>query len=244
MGFHYHRFAYHQWFKHDKKSILKQLAGDPDFPLGKAKPIFKEREEQSGTLSGHYFHQDLLVARRIHLNKPIKHVDIGSRTDGFIAHLAVFREVEVFDIRENKSQVKNIKFLQADFMKLPDSLHDYTDSISSLHAIEHFGLGRYGDPIDAYGHIKGLESIRLALVTGGKFYFSVPIGPQRIEFNAHRIFSLTYLLDLFSAHYQLDQFSYVDDEGNLNEDVQLSMIDIHNNVGCNMGCGIFELTKI
>jgi len=58
-----------------------------------------DRFDQSGTASGHYFHQDLLVASRIFINNPEKHVDIGSRIDGFVAHVASFREIEVFDIR-------------------------------------------------------------------------------------------------------------------------------------------------
>ncbi|HBS26848.1 MAG TPA: hypothetical protein DD827_06950 [Gammaproteobacteria bacterium] len=195
-------------------------------------------------MSGHYFHQDLLVARRIYANQPEKHVDVGSRTDGFVAHLAVFREVEIFDIRSNQSKVKNITSVQADFMQLSEHLYDYTDSISSLHAIEHFGLGRYGDTIDAYGHLKGLDSLRKALKPGGKFYFSAPMGPQRIEFNAHRIFSLSYLLSVFSKHYQLDQFSYVDDAGDLHENTPLSDEKISNNYGCDHGCAILEMTKL
>lgn len=244
MKLHFLRRAYHQWFKHDLQKIKEQLDGDADFPISRLKPIYKERSDSGGTLSGHYFHQDLLVARRIHANQPEKHVDVGSRTDGFVAHLAVFREVEIFDIRSNQSKVKNITSVQADFMQLSEHLYDYTDSISSLHAIEHFGLGRYGDTIDAYGHLKGLDSLRKALKPGGKFYFSAPMGPQRIEFNAHRIFSLSYLLSVFSKHYQLDQFSYVDDAGDLHENTPLSDEKISNNYGCDHGCAILEMTKL
>lgn len=244
MKLHFLRRAYHQWFKHDLRKIKEQLDGDADFPISRLKPIYKERGDSGGTLSGHYFHQDLLVARRIYANQPEKHVDVGSRTDGFVAHLAVFREVEIFDIRSNQSKVKNITSVQADFMQLSEHLYDYTDSISSLHAIEHFGLGRYGDTIDAYGHLKGLDSLRKALKPGGKFYFSVPMGPQRIEFNAHRIFSLSYLLSVFSKHYQLDQFSYVDDAGDLHENTPLSDEKISNNYGCDHGCAILEMTKL
>lgn len=244
MKLHFLRRAYHQWFKHDLQKIKEQLDGDADFPISRLKPIYKERGDSGGTLSGHYFHQDLLVARRIYANQPEKHVDVGSRTDGFVAHLAVFREVEIFDIRSNQSKVKNITSVQADFMQLSEHLYDYTDSISSLHAIEHFGLGRYGDTIDAYGHLKGLDSLRKALKPGGKFYFSVPMGPQRIEFNAHRIFSLSYLLSVFSKHYQLDQFSYVDDAGDLHENTPLSDEKISNNYGCDHGCAILEMTKL
>jgi len=32
------------------------------------------------------------------------------------------------------------------------------ESIVLLHALEHFGLGRYGDPIDPEGHLKDSKS--------------------------------------------------------------------------------------
>jgi SAM-dependent methyltransferase len=135
-------------------------------------------------MRGHYFHQDLLIAREIYKNNPVKHIDIGSRIDGFVAHVAVFREIEIFDIRLQENNVKNIIYRQADLMRIQDEMIEYCDSVSSLHAIEHFGISRYGDPIDAKGHIKAIGNIFKILKPGGKFYFSVPIGKQRIEFNA------------------------------------------------------------
>jgi hypothetical protein len=224
--------------------LLKQQQGqDRSFIFSKNRPIFHEDQHEGGTMKGHYFHQDLLVARRIFNSQPLRHIDIGSRTDGFVAHVACFREIEVLDIRAISSRVKNIHFRQADLMQLPSDLLDCCDSISSLHAIEHFGLGRYGDPIDYFGHIKALENITKMLKNGGVFYFSTPIGPQRIEFNAHRVFSLTYLLDLFQEKFELIQFSFVDETGNLQENIELTEHAIANNCGCNYGCGIFELRK-
>jgi hypothetical protein len=132
----------------DLRKIKKQKGTNNDFPFGNKFPILNERFVSSGTMSGHYFHQDLLVARKIFENKPKRHVDIGSRTDGFVAHLAVFREVEVLDIRNQDSKVRNIIFKQANLMQLTDDMVGYCDSASALHSIEHFGLGRYGDPID------------------------------------------------------------------------------------------------
>ena len=49
------------------------------------------------------------------------------------------------------------------------------------------------------------------LKKGGNFYFSVPIGNQRIEFNAHRVFSITYLLGLMEKRYDIDSFAYIND---------------------------------
>jgi SAM-dependent methyltransferase len=195
-------------------------------------------------MSGHYFHQDLLVAQRIFANNPQKHLDIGSRTDGFVAHVASFRHIEIIDIRPVVSQVNNISFRQADLMQLPQDLMEYCDSISALHAIEHFGLGRYNDPIDYTGHLKALENIYRILKPGGKFYFSTPMGPQRIEFNAHRVFSLNYLIDLFDKRYKIDRFSYVNDAGELFENVEFNKLKVNRNYDCDYGCAIFEMTKI
>jgi hypothetical protein len=45
-------------------------------------PVLTDYGDSAGTARGHYFHQDLLVAQRIFLNKPVRHVDIGCRVDG------------------------------------------------------------------------------------------------------------------------------------------------------------------
>ena len=228
-------------FARDFFRLKRQRGKDSNFPFGPLNPITFERCHESGTMSGHYFHQDLLVARKVFQANPTKHVDIGSRTDGFVAHVAVFREIEILDIRAQNSKVRNIHFRQADLMQLQESMRGYCDSISSLHAIEHFGLGRYGDPIDYAGHNKAIENITQLLQPGGTFYFSVPIGPQRIEFNAHRVFSVGYLLKLLGENYDVRSFSYVDDAGDLFEDVGLSSHDVAANFGCRYGCGIFDL---
>jgi hypothetical protein len=126
---------------------------------------------------------------------------------------------------------------------IPQELIDYCDSISCLHALEHFGLGRYGDPIRYNGHLLGFNNLDRILKKHGKLYLSVPIGPARIEFNAHRVFSLDYLIRLFHDRYRVDHFSYVDDSGNLHCHVDLATADIAANFGCYWGCGIFEMTK-
>jgi SAM-dependent methyltransferase len=233
-----------RFYLHDYSEIKKQKGADTKFYFGHSYPILGQRFSESGTLSGDYFHQDLFVARRILLNNPKRHLDVGSRTDGFVAHVAVFREIEIVDIREQPGKVNNILFKRANLMQLPEDMINAYDSISSLHAIEHFGLGRYGDPIDYYGYLKAIHNITKILQTGGKFYFSVPIGNQRIEFNAHRVFSVQYLLDLFRNDFKLDSFSFVDDKGDFFENVELDQTGIDRNFGCNSGgCGIFELTK-
>lgn len=221
----------------------QQKQSNVSFPFGKAYPILEDKSSTAGAARGHYFHQDLLVARRIFANAPKLHVDVGSRIDGFVAHVASFREIEVFDVRPLKSTIPNVRFKQVDMMApLDASLNGYCDSVSCLHALEHFGLGRYGDPVDFEGYLKGLRNLTRIVSGGGKMYLSVPIGPQRIEFNAHRVFSVDYLLSIVS-NFRIDAFSYVDDRGDLHEAAALTQDSVAANFQCRYGCGIFELTK-
>jgi hypothetical protein len=215
------------------------------FPFGKLYPCLEDRFSESGEAKGHYFHQDLLVARRIHLNNPSIHVDVGSSVAGFVAHVASFRPISVFDIRPLSSAIPNVRFVQADLMApVSDKLVNYCDSLSCLHALEHFGLGRYGDPVTYDGYLVGLDNLHGLLKKGGKLYLSVPIGPQRVEFNAHRVFSVSYLLQCFADKYHVDQFSFVDDQGDLHENIPITDANAQNNFGCVYGCGIFEMTKL
>ncbi len=233
-----------QPYKKDLKLLKAQIPSNPDFPLGAPYPCLDDRYQNNGLPEGHYFHQDLLVARRIFENNPQRHIDVGSSIEGFVAHVASYRSIEVFDIRPQPNTVRNISFLQADLMSpLPEEYLACTDSLSCLHTIEHFGLGRYGDPVNYDGYKIGLENLSSIVKPGGKFYLSTVIGPQRINFNAHRVFRVKFLLDLLEPGFVLDQFSYVDDAGKLHEDVTLSDEAAENSFGTQYGCGIFELTK-
>lgn len=214
------------------------------FPVTRWYPCFGDRTEPAGGARGYYFHQDLLVARRIHQRNPRRHVDVASRIDGFVAHVASFRAIEVCDVRPLPGNIPNLTFRQVDITgTLPRELLACCDSLSCLHALEHFGLGRYGDPVVYDGYLDGLSNLHAMLEPGGMLYLSVPIGPQRIEFNAHRVFALEYLLDCLEDRFRVDGFSYVDDSGDLHEDVPITAADARSSFGCHFGCGILELSK-
>jgi hypothetical protein len=207
-------------------------------------PCLHDRYESSGTASGHYFHQDLLVARRIFTRQPVRHVDVGSRVDGFVAHVATFRPIEVLDIRPLTTNIPNIVFRQCDLMNLPSDLVGYCDSLSCLHALEHFGLGRYGDPLDINGHLRGFDGLYKMLQQNGILYLSFPIGTERIEFNTHRVFAIKTVIEWAKSRFELTGFSYVDDKGDLHENVILDDHALSDSLGLRYGCGIFEFRKV
>jgi hypothetical protein len=205
-------------------------------------PIWSDYRKQAGSSGGDYFHQDLLVASFIHDKKPRKHIDVGSRIDGFVAHVAAFRKIQVLDIRPlSPLGHLNIEFIQADLMTA-NSLLPKADSVSCLHAIEHFGLGRYGDSIDPEGHQKGFSNLISMLEQGGSLYLSFPIGRQNeVHFNAHRVFHPRDILNWQSSEdLSLERFDYIDDAGNLHQNINLLSKDIN----VTLGCGIYTFTKI
>ena len=101
----------------DKNALLRQAKqSEFRFPITSLRPCYSDRTDDAGSLPLHYFFQDLFVAQRIFKNAPSRHVDIGSRIDGFVAHLAAFRQVEIFDIRPLQEEIPNVVFRQLDIM--------------------------------------------------------------------------------------------------------------------------------
>ena len=204
-------------------------------------PILNEWNLESASL-GEYFWQDLFVAKQIINENPARHIDVGSRVDGFIAHLACIRPVEVFDIRPLSAKIENVSFNQWDIMNPDPELTGVADCVSCLHTLEHIGLGRYGDPIDPDGWRKGLSSLASLVKREGGVWLSVPIGMQRVEFNAHRVFAPKTICDEAEIYQlELTEFYFLEGEclkqsNNINRDFdQLATV--------NYALGIFYFRK-
>jgi hypothetical protein len=150
-------------------------------------PSLNDFNDSAGAADGHYFWQDLVCAQWINEENPEKHFDVGSRVDGFIAHLLASREIILLDIRPLPYEIPRLTMVEGDIQMESQRKAGSYASVSSLHSIEHFGLGRYMDPIDPLGHEKGLLNLAALVVEGGTLYVSFPIGTQVIEFNSQRI---------------------------------------------------------
>ena len=206
-------------------------------------PCLHDWYDEGGTTKSEYFWQDLLVARMIFAASPERHVDIGSRVDGFVAHVASFRDIEVFDVRPISTKIPGVTFKQADLMNPVLEMENYCDSLSCLHALEHFGLGRYGDPLDPRGYELGIENMARILRPGGVFYLSVPVGVERVEFNAHRVFDPNTIVGVAESNQLLlRKFSLFSAESGLVEaDALLETFDA---VGKRRyGLGVFTFIK-
>lgn len=169
-------------------------------------PIVGDKFADAG-LMGNYFWQDLWAARLIIKSGIKKQFDIGSRLDGFIAHLlAADINVTIIDVRNFPEEVENLQTIVDDATSLRQIPDESIESMSALCSLEHFGLGRYGDPIDPESCFKCFDNIQKKLLKGGNLYISVPIGKERVEFNAHRVFYASTIIESFSQ-LQLKEFS-------------------------------------
>lgn len=237
-----------QKVRSDRREFARQLSLQPDatsWVFGRPYPIFGEQNDPGGQASGQYFHQDLYVAQLLYERKPRRHIDVGSSVYGFVSHVASFREIEVIDIRPIESDVSGITFHCLDFMELPEEWHGVADSVSCLHVLEHFGLGRYGDDIAADGWLRGLRSLHALLAENGTLYLAVPTGEvQRIEFNAHRVFSLPYLRDHLLEYFKVENLAFVDDQGRLIRDVDPFGSEADVSMHANHGLSIWTLRKV
>ena len=111
----------------------------------------------------------------------------------------------MIDIRPLSQKVEGLNFIQADATNLEGIADDSIISLSSLCAPEHFGLGRYGDPVDPEACFKALKSMQRVLSRGGHLYISVPVGEfSGVAFNAHRIFKPDLIIET------LDKLKLVD----------------------------------
>lgn len=173
-------------------------------------PVYED-EEQAGRLDEHYFLQDIWMAGQVRMNGADEHFDVGSRVDGFIAHLlSMGIRVTLIDIRRLDIDMENLKFIQSDATNLASVPDGSISSLSSLHAVEHFGLGRYGDDIDPDAWKKVLHSFERVLQKGGRLYLSVPIGERNhVVYNAHRVFKPQTIIDELSDM-SLKKFSYIE----------------------------------
>lgn len=162
------------------------------------KPCLHDSADYASSQLAEYFYQDLFVAQKVFKENPKTLADVGSRVDGYVSNVASFREITVIDIRKLPNNISNVKYLEQDITKNIESSKSF-DMVTCLHALEHFGLGRYGDPIIDNAVELGIKGLTSLLKKDGKLIISTPTGKERIEFNANWVFDAKKLCNIFDS---------------------------------------------
>lgn len=184
----------------------------------------------------HYFYLSAWLARKIYHSQREMHVDVGSSV-GLIGVISEFTPTIFFDYRPLNVDLPNLTIIAANITKLPIESSSQK-SVSSMHVIEHIGMGRYGDPIDPQGSYNAVRELARCVVINGNLYIAVPVGRERVCFNAHRIFNPITIIK-WLPDFQLIEFSLVDDEG-----IFSTNVDFMKAANLEYGCGLFEFLKI
>ncbi|CAM2857748.1 DUF268 domain-containing protein [Rariglobus hedericola] len=226
------------WFASGYRQWQRIAPSEWQATLGELKPYLADRHDSAGAARGHYFLQDIWAAQRVFHHHSPEHVDVGSRLDGFVAHVASFLPVKYVDIRRIDTAVPNIIGVQGSVCELPFADRSI-DSLSCLHVIEHIGLGRYGDPMDPDGWLKGLVELQRVLKPGGQLLIGTPCGRSRVVFHAHRVFSPAQIIAAM-PELKLEEFSLIENNRATAWNEQVSPQSAE---GLDFGCGLFRFSR-
>jgi hypothetical protein len=202
--------------------------------LADAYPCLTDRTA-STPFDPHYFYQGAWLARRLQAQRPELHVDIGSSVM-MVSVLSAHVPLVFVDYRPLASELAGIAPVAGNVTRLPFA-DGALDSVSSLHVIEHVGLGRYGDPIRADGSRQAAHELARVVKPGGRLFLSVPVGRERVCFNAHRVFAPRTIAGWCDG-LELRAFALVDDAGRFRENAPLDAAG-----ALDYGCGMFEFVK-
>lgn len=217
-----------EWKIYNKKASAQRISFRDSYPC------LADRVEDT-PFDPHYFFQAAWLARRVHYTMPAFHVDIGSSIMMINVLSANVKTIFV-DYRPLRAGLSNLVRLGGDIIRLPFRSGSVA-SLSCLHVLEHVGLGRYGDPINPDGSRLAATELQRVLKPGGTLFLSVPVGRERVCFNAHRVFSPNTIREFFHE-LRLEAFALVDDAGRFNEEVPPQTAD-----NLEYGCGLFEFVK-
>lgn len=200
-------------------------------------PQVKDKTIKTG-FDRHYVYHTAWAARKVKEINTIKHIDISSSLY-FCAIVSAFTEIDFYDYRPADLKLSNLKSLEGNLHHLPFDTNS-VKSISCMHTIEHIGLGRYGDPIDAEGDIKAINELKRVVQLGGNLLFVTPVGKPKIEFNAHRIYSYEQVISYFEG-FELKEFSLIpehEETGGIIKDANPALVKNED-----YACGCFWFIK-
>jgi SAM-dependent methyltransferase len=197
-------------------------------------PCLNDATENTN-FDAHYTYHPAWAARIVRDINPPKHIDISSILH-FSTMLSAFIPVEFYDFRPVDLNLSNLTLGAVNLNDLPFATNSI-ESLSCMHTLEHIGLGRYGDELNAEGDLKAIAELKRVVKIGGSLIIVTPIGKPKLQFNAHRIYSYEMIIEYFSD-FLLKDFSLVNDSSQFISPANPNLVALQS-----YGCGCFWFIK-
>jgi SAM-dependent methyltransferase len=223
----------YQRFWQDRQQFL-DLGGQANFD--ELAPCLFDQEPSTQSGGGHYFYQDIWALNKLAEFKPVEHHDVGSRFDGFVGQATAICPIVCWDIRPPNFQLPRFEFRQGSILDLPIPDQSIL-SLSCLHVAEHVGLGRYGDSLDPEGTEKALRELMRVLAPGGQLLFSMPVGDDRVCFNAQRIWHPEKAIEV-AKELELVEFKAINDADNFCQEIVPTDL-----INAKYSCGLYRFIR-
>ncbi len=220
-------------FVRDMRAYRRMEGAEP-IRFADLSPVFFQRNA-SVNVDPQYFHAHIWTLSRLLNTPPAEHVDVAS-SYAFVGLLTCLTRVRYVEFNPPAVVPKNMEVIEGSLLDLPFA-DGQVASLSCLHAAEHVGLGRYGDPLDPHGTRKAAAELARILAPGGNLFFGVPIGRPRVQFNGQRVHAASQIVSYFPG-LDLTEYSGVLDGGAYVENIALDALD-----DCFGGCGLFWFRK-
>lgn len=227
-------------FEQNFQKLCAESGADSRFSLSRDSEHWSPRlDEDTETLiwDQHYIYHTGWAARILADTKPSKHVDIASLNFWAVA-VSAFIPMEFYELRPMPCKgLSNFVCKEADLTKLPFD-DNSVESLSSLHTLEHIGLGRYGDTVDIAGDKKAAAELVRVLAPGGQLLMAVPCGVPRLIYNTGRVYSYQMVVDMFYP-LKVKNFSlWTDYPQEFINDADPALV-----AKCQGGCGCWRFVK-
>lgn len=196
-----------------------------------------DEDTQGLTWDQHYIYHTGWASRVLAATRPTKHVDIASLNFWAVA-VSAFVPVDFYELRPMPCKgLAGLTCGQADLVNLPFA-DNSIESLSSLHTLEHIGLGRYGDTVDVDGDLTAAAELVRVLKPGGQLLMAVPCGKPRLIYNHGRVYSYEMTIEMFRPLKVTEFALWTDDPQEFVSNADPALV-----AKCEGGCGCWRFVK-